>query len=52
MRIRFRGYSLPEIQDVLPRAKDSNQPLPEGIFYLMLIGSLPNNNDVKILVWN
>ena len=45
--IRFRGYSLPEIQDVLPRAKDSNQPLPEGIFYLMLIGSLPNNNDVK-----
>ena len=35
--IRFRGYSLPEIQDVLPRAKGSNQPLPEGMFYLMLI---------------
>tara|TARA_Y100000766_G_C18889927_1_gene597953 strand:- start:366 stop:1670 length:1305 start_codon:yes stop_codon:yes gene_type:complete len=45
--IRFRGYSLPEIQDVLPRAKGSNQPLPEGMFYLMLIGSLPNDNDVK-----
>ena len=36
--IRFRGYSLPEIQDVLPRANQSNQPLPEGMFYLMLIG--------------
>jgi len=47
--IRFRGYSLPEIQDVLPRAKDSNQPLPEGMFYLMLIGELPTDNDVKLL---
>ena len=45
--IRFRGYSLPEIQDVLPRAKGSNQPLPEGMFYLMLIGDLPDDNDVK-----
>ena len=45
--IRFRGYSLPEIQDVLPRAKGSNQPLPEGMFYLMLIGSLPDDHDVK-----
>ena len=45
--IRFRGYSLPEIQDILPRAKGSNQPLPEGMFYLMLIGSLPDENDVK-----
>ena len=45
--IRFRGYTLPEIQDVLPRAEGSNQPLPEGIFYLMLIGSLPDEKDVK-----
>ena len=45
--IRFRGYSLPEIQDMLPRAKNSNQPLPEGMFYLMLIGELPKNKDVK-----
>ncbi|MAZ55889.1 MAG: citrate (Si)-synthase, eukaryotic [Flavobacteriales bacterium] len=47
--IRFRGYSLPEIQDVLPRAKDSNQPLPEGMFYLMLIGELPTDQDVKLI---
>ena len=36
--IRFRGYSLPELQDLLPRAKDSSQPLPEGMFYLMFLG--------------
>ena len=47
--IRFRGYSLPEIQDVLPRAKGSNQPLPEGMFYLMLIGELPTDDDVKLI---
>ena len=47
--IRFRGYSLPEIQDVLPRADMSNQPLPEGMFYLMLIGDLPTNEDVKLI---
>ena len=47
--IRFRGYSLPEIQDVLPRAAGSNQPLPEGMFYLMLIGELPTDDDVKLI---
>ena len=47
--IRFRGYSLPEIQDVLPRASQSNQPLPEGMFYLMLMGELPTNDDVHLI---
>ena len=47
--IRFRGYSLPEIQDVLPRANQSNQPLPEGMFYLMLIGELPTKDDVHLI---
>jgi citrate synthase len=47
--IRFRGYSLPEIQDLLPRAKGSNQPLPEGMFYLMLIGELPTEDDVNLI---
>jgi|TARA_Y100000994_G_C15702625_1_gene445776 citrate synthase len=47
--IRFRGYSLPEIQDMLPRAKNSNQPLPEGMFYLMLIGELPTKQDVELI---
>jgi len=45
--IRFRGYSIPEIREKLPKAPGGNEPLPEGIFYLMLIGELPTEEDVK-----
>ena len=44
--IRFRGYSIPELQQRLPKAKDGDEPLPEGLFYLMLIGELPTADDV------
>src|SRR3954470_23440168 len=44
--IRFRGYSIPELQEKLPRAPNGTEPLPEGIFYLMLIGELPTEDDV------
>ena len=44
--IRFRGYSIPELQEKLPKAKDGGEPLPEGLFYLMLIGELPTEEDV------
>ena len=44
--IRFRGYSIPELQQRLPKAKDGDEPLPEGLFYLMLIGELPTEEDV------
>jgi len=44
--IRFRGYSIPELSEKLPRAKNSSEPLPEGLFYLMLIGDLPTQEDV------
>src|SRR3954452_11332189 len=43
--IRFRGYSIPELQEKLPRAKNGTEPLPEGLFYLMLIGELPSEED-------
>ncbi len=44
--IRFRGYSIPELQEKLPKAKGGTEPLPEGLFYLMLIGELPTEEDV------
>ena len=51
--IRFRGYSIPELQQKLPKASGGSEPLPEGLFYLMLMGELPNENDVHHLtsVW-
>lgn len=44
--IRFRGYSIPELQKKLPKAPGGTEPLPEGLFYLMLIGDLPTEQDV------
>ncbi|MGV3530519.1 MAG: citrate (Si)-synthase, eukaryotic [Flavisolibacter sp.] len=45
--IRFRGYSIPELQEKLPKAEGGNEPLPEGLFYLMLVGALPSEDDVQ-----
>ncbi len=44
--IRFRGYSIPELREKLPKAPGGTEPLPEGIFYLMLLGELPTVEDV------
>ena len=51
--IRFRGYSIPELQQKLPKAKGGTEPLPEGLFYLMLIGDLPTEEDAAHItsVW-
>ncbi len=51
--IRFRGYSIPELQKKLPKAEGGNEPLPEGLFYLMLVNELPEEGDVHHLtsVW-
>jgi len=47
--IRFRGYSIPELQQLLPKATGGNEPLPEGIFWLMLVDELPTKEDVNWL---
>jgi len=44
--IRFRGYSIPELQEKLPRAKPDGQPLPEGMLWLLLTGKLPTQAQV------
>ncbi len=44
--IRFRGFSIPELREKLPKAEDGSEPLPEGLFYLMLIGEVPSKDDV------
>ena len=45
--IRFRGYTIPELQQKLPKAPNGSEPLPEGLFYLMLVGDLPDEDDVQ-----
>ena len=47
--IRFRGYSIPELQKKLPKAPGGSEPLPEGLFLLMLLGDLPDEEMVNHL---
>jgi citrate synthase len=45
--IRFRGLSIPECQAQLPAAANGEEPLPEGLLWLLLTGSVPTQEDVK-----
>jgi citrate synthase len=45
--IRFRGYSIPELQELLPKVDGGAEPLPEGLFLLMLLGEIPSEEDVE-----
>lgn len=45
--IRFRGYSIPELQELLPKYPGGEEPLPEGLFYLILMNELPTDDDVR-----
>lgn len=47
--IRFRGYSIPQLRELLPKAKGDKEPLPEGLFWLMLVGEIPTQEQVQWL---
>lgn len=51
--IRFRGYTIPELQVKLPKAPGGAEPLPEGLFHLMLLNELPTEQNVNHItsVW-
>merc|ERR1712212_734249 len=45
--IRFRGYTIPECQELLPKAPGGEEPLPEGLFWLLLTGEIPTEEQVR-----
>lgn len=45
--IRFRGYSIPECQQLLPKAPGGDEPLPEGLFWLLVTGQVPTEEQVS-----
>lgn len=47
--IRFRGFTIPDLREKLPKAPGGEEPLPEGIFYLLLTGDLPTEEDVRMI---
>jgi len=44
--IRFRGYTIPEVLEKLPKAPGGEMPYVEGFFYLLLTGDIPNDEEV------
>jgi citrate synthase len=47
--IRFRGYNIPQLRELLPRVPNGKEPLPEGLFWLMMTGELPTTDEVRWL---
>jgi citrate synthase len=45
--IRFRGHTLPELREKLPKADKGSEPLPEGLFHLMLMDEFPSDADAQ-----
>jgi citrate synthase len=44
--IRYRGMTIPDLQAKLPKAPRGTQPLPEGVFWLLLTGDVPTERQV------
>ena len=52
--IRFRNYTIPECQEKLPKAPGGMEPLPEGLFWLLVTGNIPTQEQVNWITkeWN
>lgn len=52
--IRFRGLTIPECQQQLPTTKGATEPTPESLFWLLMTGEIPTQNQMEGLTaeWN
>lgn len=50
--IRFRGHTIPELREKLPKAPGGTEPLPEGLFHLLLIGDVPTADETEYITSN
>lgn len=48
--IRYRGYTLPEVFEKLPKPKDGEMPYVEGLFFLLLTGEIPTESQVADVI--
>jgi citrate synthase len=47
--IRFRGYTIPDCQELLPRGPGGSEPLPEALFWLLCTGKVPTQSQADSL---
>src|SRR5690606_10028094 len=45
--IRYRGYTLKEVFEKLPKSDFGEMPCIEGLFYLLLTGDIPTLDDAR-----
>ncbi len=48
--IRFRGYTIPETMEALPKPEGKDYPYVEGFWYLLLTGDIPTMEETLELV--
>ncbi len=48
--IRYRGYTLKDVFEKLPKPKGAEMPYVEGLFYLLLTGDIPSENEIGDVV--
>ena len=45
--IRLRGYNIAELLNLLPKAKNSKYPLIGGLYYLLMTGEFPSEEEAQ-----
>ena len=45
--IRFRGFTIPEVLEKLPKVPGGEMPYVEGFFFFLLTGDIPSMEDVQ-----
>ena len=48
--IRYRGYTLPEVFEKLPKPEGAEMPYVEGLWYLLLTGEIPNEKEIEATI--
>ena len=44
--IEYRGYDLFKVRELAPKTVPGGQPIPEGVLWLLLTGSFPNEKEI------
>jgi citrate synthase len=45
--IRLRGYTIPEIINVLPKQEGDEMPMVGGLYYLLMVGEVPSFDEAE-----
>lgn len=45
--IRFRGYTIPEVLEILPKPPTGRMPYVGGLYYLFLMGNVPTEEQAR-----